>query len=138
MGIQFVKGKVARITEDEEHNPIVRVELVEDTPRILENRHDLVVLSVGLRPAFDPGPLLSLDTAADGFVLQPSPNIHPCVTDHSGVFAAGAASGPMDIVDSITMASAAAAEAAGYLEDLYQRQPGLRASSAQEREVVHA
>jgi heterodisulfide reductase subunit A len=30
MGVEFVKGKVAKITEDEDQNPVVRVELIED------------------------------------------------------------------------------------------------------------
>jgi heterodisulfide reductase subunit A len=138
MGIQFVKGKVAKITEDDEHNPIVRVELVEDMPSILENKHDLVVLSVGLRPAFDPGPLYRVSIGDDGFVSLPSPNLHPCISDRSGIFVAGTAGGPMDIVDSIMIASAAAVEAAGYLEDLYQSHPDLRASLCLEKEVIHA
>jgi len=47
MGIEFVKGKVARITEDDNQNPIVRVELIDENSRIAERQHDLVVLSVG-------------------------------------------------------------------------------------------
>jgi len=46
MGINFVKGKVAKITEDADHNPIVRVELIDESSRIEEQKHDLLVLSV--------------------------------------------------------------------------------------------
>ncbi|MGD8822823.1 MAG: FAD-dependent oxidoreductase, partial [Anaerolineales bacterium] len=45
MGIQFIKGKVAKITQDEDQNPIVHVEAIDAEPRLMKNRHDLVVLS---------------------------------------------------------------------------------------------
>ena len=117
MGIEFIKGKVARITEDENHNPIVRVELVDDG-RILERTHDMVVLSVGLQPAWNPQPTFQVSVGKDGFVHLPSPNLFPCVTDQPGIFVAGVAGGPMDIVDSIVSGSAASAEAAAYLQSL--------------------
>lgn len=114
MGIEFIKGKVARITEDENHNPIVRVELVEEG-KIVERAHDMVVLSVGLLPAWDPQPLFKVSTSDDGFVRIPSPNLSPSLTDQPGIFVAGVAGGPMDIVDSIVSASAAAAEVGAYI-----------------------
>ncbi len=116
MGIEFVKGKVALITEDEGNNPIVRVEMIEDGSKVIERPYDLVVLSVGMLPHFDPQPLYGVPTASDGFAAIPAPNIRPSVTQKPGVFVTGTAAGPMDIVDSIVMAGAAAAEAAAYLE----------------------
>lgn len=115
MGIQFIKGKVARITEDEEHNPIVRVELIDEGSRLVENKHDMVVLSVGLQPAWNPQPIFSVGVGADGFVHIPAPNLSPSRTNQPGIFVAGVAAGPMDIVDSIVTAGGAAAEAAAYL-----------------------
>ena len=61
-------------------------------------------------------PVVELAVGDDGFIHIPDPNIAPCVTDQDGIFAAGVATGPMDIVDSIVTAGAAAAEAAAYLE----------------------
>lgn len=130
MGIEFIKGKVARITEDENHNPIVRVELVDDG-RIVERTHDMVVLSVGLQPAWNPQPTFQVSVGKDGFVHLPSPNLSPCVTDQPGIFVAGVAGGPMDIVDSIVSGSAASAEAAAYLQS--QRVPQV-----EERQAVYA
>lgn len=115
MGIEFVRGKVARIKEDAEHNPVMRVESVEDG-RVIERAHDLVVLSVGLLPGADLGPLYGVQPAGDGFATIPSPNLAPAASEQPGVFVAGAAAGPMDIVDSIVLAGAAAAQAAAYLE----------------------
>jgi heterodisulfide reductase subunit A len=117
MGIEFVRGKVARITEDEEHNPIVRVEMV-DEGHIIERTHDMVVLSVGLQPAWNPQSVFQVTADADGFVRLPSPNLFPTLTDRPGIVVAGAAGGPMDIVDSIVSASAAAAEVTAYLQNL--------------------
>ncbi len=116
MGIQFVRGKVARIREDQQQNPVVRVELIEEGSVVAERTHDLVVLSGGVLPAYDPRSLYGVRVSADGFVATPSPNLSPCMTDRPGIFVTGTAAGPMDIVDSIVMASAAAAEAAAYLE----------------------
>jgi heterodisulfide reductase subunit A len=135
MGIGFVKGKVARITEDANQNPIVRVELIEDNSRVVEQKHDLVVLSVGMLPGWAPEAMLGVPTAEDGFILLPNENIAPTVTTQEGVFATGTATGPMDIVDSIMTASAAAAEAAAFL----QSHNGTRSLAAEEeRSSIHA
>ena len=48
MGIEFVKAKVARVTEDKEQNPVLRVEVIEEDGRVEERTHDMVVLSLGL------------------------------------------------------------------------------------------
>lgn len=140
MGVEFVKGKVAKITEDEDRNPIVRVEMMEEGPRVVERTHDLVVLSVGMLPGFDPQATYGVETAEDdGFVATPLPNMAPCITGRPGVFVTGTAAGPMDIVDSIVMAGAAAAEAAAYLEGAAPTMSGngQRAQLQREKEPVH-
>ena len=116
MGIEFVKAKVARIAEDADQNPTVRVELIDDKSRVIERKHDLVVLSVGMLPGWNSEQIFSVSTADDGFVQIPKFNIAPTVTAQQGIFATGTATGPMDIVDSIMTAGAAAAEAAAYME----------------------
>ena len=116
MGIEFVKGKVARITEDADQNPTVRVELVDERSGVVERRHDLVVLSVGMLPGWDTAGRVQVPADEDGFVKIPNATVDPAATVREGVFAAGTAAGPMDIVDSILTAGAAAAEAAAYLE----------------------
>ncbi|MEZ4516137.1 MAG: CoB--CoM heterodisulfide reductase iron-sulfur subunit A family protein [Chloroflexota bacterium] len=133
MGVEFVKGKVASIHEDEDHNPTVRVENMDGEPQIVEREHDLVVLSVGMIPRYDPHLIYDVAVATDGFVTTPSANISPCETTRPGVFVAGSAAGPMDIVDSIVMAGAAAAEAAAYIEAQHTMAPvavGLEAVHA--------
>ena len=125
MGIEFVKGKVATITEADDHSPVVRVELIDAGSQVVERQHDLVVLSTGVTPAYNPQRLYGVPIAgSDGFVRTPSPNLSPCVTDRQGVFVTGTAAGPMDIVDSIVMAGAAAAETAAYLQLNHRRATG--------------
>jgi heterodisulfide reductase subunit A len=115
MGIGFVKGKVARISEDAEQNPVVRVELIDEDSKVVERKHDLVVLSVGMVPGWSPEELFGMPTGADGFMDIPDCNVAPTVTAQQGVFSIGTATGPMDIVDSIMTAGAGAAEAAAYM-----------------------
>ena len=136
MGIEFVRAKVAKISEDEHQNPVVRIELQEEQ-RIVDRTHDLVVLSVGMIPADNPEPVFGVPVADDGFIHIPDPNIAPCVTDQVGIYAAGAATGPMDIVDSIVTAGAAAAEAAAYLEALNEHMPLMYVTEA-ERSLSYA
>jgi heterodisulfide reductase subunit A-like polyferredoxin len=66
-------------------------------------------------PAYNPQSVYQVKAGSDGFVDTPVPNLSPCTTDRAGIFVTGTACGPMDIVDSIVMAGAAAAEAAAYI-----------------------
>jgi heterodisulfide reductase subunit A len=116
MGVEFVRGKVASIHEDEDMNPVVKVELTEEG-RIVERTHDLVVLSLGMLPAPESNRVLNLPLGTDNFIAVPSPNSNPCATDHPGIFVTGTAMGPMDIVDSIVTASAAAASVSAYVRE---------------------
>jgi heterodisulfide reductase subunit A len=140
MGVQFVKGKVAKITEDEGQNPVVRVELIDEGSKVVERKHDLVVLSVGMVPKYDPQSIYQVNVADDGFVETPFTNISPCVTSRSGIFVSGTAAGPMDIVDSIVMAGAAAAEAAAYIQAAGPNGHGGGKSVAEgeKKELTHA
>ena len=125
MGIQFVKAKVARIREDEQRNPILRIEAMEDGGAVEERQHDMAVLSPGIIPGWNPTAVVPACTAEDGFVRCSSPELAPSLTDEAGVFVAGTAAGPKDIPDSIAEAGAAAMEAAAYLHQRGYR-PGAR------------
>jgi len=115
MGIEFVKAKVAKITEDDSQNPIVRIEVMEDGGRVEERTHDVVVLSPGVVPGWDPEGIVPVKKGSDGFVLSPNPLLSSCLTNVPGIFVAGNASGPKDIPDSIVEAGAAAIAAANHL-----------------------
>jgi heterodisulfide reductase subunit A2 len=121
MGVEFVKGKVARITEGESQSPVVRVEMIEEDGVIRERQHDLVVLSLGMVPSWQPNGRAPIKIAADGFVNTPHFKLRPTLTDQEGIFVAGTAAGPKDIVDSIVEGGAAAMEASVLLRQLSPR-----------------
>lgn len=119
MGVNLIKGKVARIRGSEKENGdvVLRVENVE-SGQVNEFTHDLVVLSVGLMPensvlkSFN-GEVPELDEFR--FIKQVDLQLNPSRTSVDGVFVAGTSAAPMDIPDSILSAGAAASEVAAYL-----------------------
>jgi len=113
------------------------LESIDGKPNVTERTHDLVVLSVGMLPQYNPQTLYEVPVASDGFVEQSSPNLSPSLTDRPGIFVAGSAAGPMDIVDSIIMAGSAAASAAAYIESYLTRMNGP-AHMEHAMEVSHA
>ncbi len=118
MGVNFVKGKVGRITETEKGNLILRYEDINEN-RVMEEEHDMVVLSVGVLPNTDPLSFFrngELKEDPFSFVDQAEVLSSPARTSIKGVFVAGTASGPMDIPDSILSAGAASSEAISYLK----------------------
>ncbi len=114
MGIEFVKGKVATIDAGENGSVMLRYE-DQNGEGVTSANHDMVVLSLGMIPGWNPEGTCPVSTAADRFIQTIRPKIAPTLTDMEGVFVAGAAAGPKDIVDTITEAGAAAMEAAKYM-----------------------
>jgi len=119
MGVNFVKGKVAKINENENGSGdlVLRYEDITNG-KVKEAKHDLVVLSVGVLPNKEitewfKNETLELD--AYNYIKQIDELINPSKTTIDGVFVAGTASGPKDIPDSILSAGCAASEAAGYM-----------------------
>jgi heterodisulfide reductase subunit A len=115
MGIQFVKAKPALIGNAADGSVMLRYEAQEEDGRIVTTQHDLVVLSLGLVPAWNPQGVCTLSCGADKFIKTVKPKVSPNLTDLPGVFVAGAAAGPKDIVDTIAEAGGAAMEASNYL-----------------------
>jgi len=120
MGVEFVKSKVARITEKEGGNLVLHYEDIENGGAPVEAEHDLVVLSVGLLPntSFldvfnDNKPLIN----KYNYIETSEELIYPSMTSMKGVFVAGTSAGPMDIPDTILSAGNASAEAAIYLNN---------------------
>ena len=114
-GVRVVKGKVAKIDEVDNHDLVVRVELLDEGGRVEERRHELVVLSQGLVPACHLEAVLPIEEADDGFLHTPDPKLNPSHTTAEGIFVAGVAAGPKDIPDAIVEAGEAAMAAATYL-----------------------
>lgn len=126
MGVNFVKGKVAKIAsrDDESGDLILRYEDI-TSGMLKESRHDLVVLSVGVLPNNETRFLFTNQTLEHDefrFVKQVDELVSPSRTSIEGVFVAGTASGPKDIPDSILSAGCAATEVAGYLSRLSSEQ----------------
>ena len=118
MGIEFVKAKVAKITQGENQTAKLRYEDQEGNGGVMEREHDLVILSLGIVPQWDPEGICSVGCGQDGFIKSIMPKIAPTVTNIDGVYTAGVAAGPKDIVDTITEAGAAAMEASNYMKSL--------------------
>jgi heterodisulfide reductase subunit A len=115
MGISFVRGKVARIDPVDSGDLLVHVESTEDAENPLqEHRHDLVILAQGMIPGWKPSDSTPVTCASDGFVATPALTA-PTLTTAPGIFVAGTAAGPKDIVDTIAEAGAAAMQASQYL-----------------------
>lgn len=123
MGVEYVKGKVAKITEKEDGNLILRHEDI-NTGKVTETEHDMVVLSVGILPNEGITSLFTnqkLELDPFNYVNQSNPLESPAMTSIEGVFVAGVASAPMDIPDSILSAGAASSEAANYIRKITKK-----------------
>jgi heterodisulfide reductase subunit A len=118
MGIEFVKAKVAKISQGENQSVKLRYEDQEGSGGALIRDHDLVVLSLGMVPEWNPAGICPVSTDEDAFIKTIMPKAAPALTDVKGIFVAGVAAGPKDIVDTIAEAGAAAMEASNYLNEL--------------------
>lgn len=117
MGVNFIKGKIGKITEKDNGNLFLRYEDINEN-KLKESEHDMVILSVGVlsnpdNTLFFNGDKLWLDQL--GYINQPEPLSSPAETTVKGVYVAGSAAGPMDIPDSILSAGAASAAAISYI-----------------------
>jgi heterodisulfide reductase subunit A len=127
MGINFVKAKVAAV-EPGQDGAVRLLYESQDGEGVTTAEHDLAVLSLGLVPAWNPTGICPLTTASDQFIQSIHPKLAPAETATEGIFAAGAAVGPKDIVDTITEAGNAAMAAGKYLAAL-DRQTGQTAAA---------
>jgi heterodisulfide reductase subunit A len=137
-GVKATKGKVAKITEADNHDLILRVEMLDENGRVEERRHDLVVLAQGLVPGWHVGGVVDAEEGEDGFLLTPEAKVSPSHTTLEGVFVGGVAAGPKDIPDAIVEAGEAAMAAANYLERTGWRAMAgaVLGASAAKQEVV--
>ena len=118
-GVNFVRGRVARIEEDPTSKDLLLMVENTETGELLRERYELVVLSVGLAPPEGHellSELLGLRTDDYGFFESDNPKTNP-TSGPEGVFICGCAAGPKDIPDSVAEASAAAMQAVNYLRE---------------------
>ena len=112
-GINYIRGRIAELSEDKDNNIIIRSE---DTliQQLIELKVDLFVLSTGIEPRADADvitSLLRIQRSADGFFLEAHPKLRPVDTLTEGIFIAGVAQGPKDIPDAVAQAKGAASSA---------------------------
>jgi heterodisulfide reductase subunit A len=114
--VNFIRGIVTEITKRGDQVVVKG----EDTTmgRPLEAPMDLVILSVGMEPSegtTQMSKLLQLPLESHGYIESIGGALNTVVTSVPGIFVAGAASGPADLEDSVSMGGAAAMKAAAYL-----------------------
>lgn len=115
MGIKFIKAKAAKMEEDRNGDVEIKIEEIETTGAPRTVKHDLVVIANGILPENDPFVISGVAVDEYGFIKQEKMKYDPQVTSVEGIFFAGAAGGPKDIVDTIAEAGSAAMKAANYI-----------------------
>ncbi|UCE18125.1 MAG: CoB--CoM heterodisulfide reductase iron-sulfur subunit A family protein [Gemmatimonadota bacterium] len=111
-GINYVRGRVAEISEDKDHNPILWYEDTE-TREVKSLTVDMAVLATAAKPSAGSdklAKLLGVKLNPSGFVKTNLP--YPTDTNIPGIYACGFCLGPADIPESVAQASAAANRAA--------------------------
>ncbi len=117
-GTVFIRGKVGEITDQaltpEEEGYLIAIG--EDTLLGQKVRVpvDMVVLCMAIearQDAAEVGRVFGVNQGADGFFLEEHPKLGPLNTATDGVFLAGCCQKPMDIPDTVSQASGAAAKA---------------------------
>ncbi|MEM2511010.1 MAG: hydrogenase iron-sulfur subunit [Candidatus Methanomethylicia archaeon] len=116
-GVKFVRGRISSVERDKSG----KLKLTyEDTleGKVERELFDLVVLSIGMDPDPDNRRLanmLGLQLDEYGFFTEYHPKLKPSDTFRSGIYLAGACSGPKDITESTLQAGLAASKAAQFL-----------------------
>ena len=111
-GVEYMRGRPADVDADGE-SPVVRYEET-DAGEIREEAYDMVVLAPALIPSDGTAELaarLGVDVDDDGFFATTEAGGDMTQTTREGVYAAGAATGPKDIPDSVAEAAGAASRA---------------------------
>ncbi|MCL4528474.1 MAG: 4Fe-4S dicluster domain-containing protein, partial [Chloroflexi bacterium] len=122
-GVRFLRyngdevPKVSPAPKGDSHPVLVKVKDMLTYGEEIEIPVDLVVLAVGFLPRdlHDLDKMLKISRGNDRFLLEVHPKLRPVETAVNGVILAGSAQGPMNIQESLSAASAAAAKVASLL-----------------------
>ncbi len=110
--IKYIKGKVAKILEDDQKNPLIVYEDI-TTSQVKQLKFDLVILATSMIPKKDAGNLAKiLGIKINDFNFFKANSYQPQISSKEGIFLCGACREPMDIPSSVVDASGAAAKAA--------------------------
>jgi heterodisulfide reductase subunit A len=114
-GINYIRSRVAEITEDNEHNPTIWYEDTESR-KVKAKKFDMVVLSTSLIPQKDSPELAKmLGIELDEYGFFKTDPFSPTQATRDGIFVCGYCQGPLDIPESVAQASAAAERAASVI-----------------------
>lgn len=119
-GVVFVRGRGAQVLPDGDRL-VVRAEDT-DLGQSVNLPVDMVVLATGVVPSEGSEGLahtLHITRDINGFFLEAHPKLRPVDSNTDGIYLAGACQAPRDIPDTVTHASAAAAQALGLLNQDY-------------------
>ena len=108
-GVRLSRNRPSVLTQDPATHDLL-IQLAGDDGHMIEERFGMLVLSTGAEGAKEADELariLGLETDRHRFLR--TSDLSPADTSREGIFVAGAASGPGDITDSISGASAASA-----------------------------
>ncbi len=111
-GVVYRRCKIPRI-EQERETKNLRIRYIDSDGKTKQETYDIVVLSVGLQPCKSLGNLseiLDINLNQYGFI-ETNPYLRD-LTSRKGIYTSGTVTEPKDIPESVTQASAAAAEAA--------------------------
>jgi heterodisulfide reductase subunit A len=117
-GVRFVRysgeerPQVAAAPAGDTHPVLIHVKDLLTYNEEIEIPVDLVVLAVGMKPRQidDLVRMLKISRGHDRFLLEAHPKLRPVETAVKGMILAGTAQGPMNIQESLSAASAAAAK----------------------------
>jgi heterodisulfide reductase subunit A len=119
MGVNFVKGKVARVEQLDNGKMALHFEDMLGEGGRQTREHDLVVLAVGLLPNTAPFALYKggeLERDEFNYVREVNPDVEPGATNVAGLYLAGTVNGAKDIPDTVLHSGAAATQVSAYLE----------------------
>jgi heterodisulfide reductase subunit A len=109
-GIQFVRSRVAGVTEDPKTGNLFVHYVEDETPKTEE--FDMVILSTGMQPPKNVEKLAkNLGIKLNKYNFCETEAFSPMETSKSGILVCGAFSAPKDIPESVAQASGAAAKA---------------------------
>jgi heterodisulfide reductase subunit A len=117
-GVRFMRARVSDVYQTNGDGQLT-VKYAPESGQVAEEEFDMVVLSTGLQPSEQQKTLaakLGIRLNPNGFIWTHCSR--PLETSRSGIFVGGTASGPKDIPETVTQASATACEAGRLLAEV--------------------
>jgi len=107
-GVRYIKSRISHIEEDSISKDLI-LSYENEEGKIIKEKFNLVVLSVGLNPPNDAIYLAEkFEIELNEFNFAKMDTLNPVQTSRPGIFACGAFTSPKDIPETVTQASAAA------------------------------